>query len=114
MALPRKYRLSGKSEIEKVFKNGKYLNFELFSIKFLPNRTNFTRFAVIVGLKISKKSALRNKIRRRVAEIIRLNYSRIRPGYNVVLIVKSRAINNEYKDLKEALVKGLSKIGLGQ
>ncbi len=111
MSLPRKYCLSSKSEIEGVFKKGKYLNSELFSIKFSPNSTNFSRLAVIVGKKSSKKSVLRNRIKRLVSEIIRLNYSRIKPGYNIVLIVKSRAINEEYRDLKEALVKRLSEIG---
>ena len=111
MALPREYRLSGKSEIEEIFKKGKYLNSELFSIKFLSTNTKFSRFAIIISLKVSKKSVLRNKIRRRVSEIIRLNQSIIKPGYNIVLIVKSRAINKEYAGLKEALVKELSKIG---
>ena len=87
------------------------MNSESFSIKFVPNNNDFSRFAISAGLKVSKKSVLRNKIKRKVSEIIRLNYPMARPGYDVVLVIKVKAINKEPGDLKKDLIKELSKIG---
>lgn len=111
MALSAKYRLSDKSEIKKTLKMGKRLDSDLFYIKFLPNSANLSRFAIITGLKVSKSAVLRNRIRRRLSEIIRLNILEVKSGYNIVLMIKPRALSQEYKNLKGALIKELSKIG---
>ncbi len=121
MALPKKNRLSDKSGIEKVFKKGKRLDSELFSIKFLPALSpmgrahsgagnNSSQFAIVVGLKISKKAVLRNKIRRMISEIIRLNISKLKPGYKIVLMAKPAVLNKEAEDLEKFLMKELGRI----
>ena len=110
MALPKKNRLSDKSGIEKVFKKGKRLDSELFSIKFLPAGNNPSQFAIVVGLKISKKAVLRNKIRRMISEIIRLNISKLKSGYNIVLMAKPAVLNKGAEDLEKFLMKELGRI----
>ena len=110
MALPKKNRLSDKSGIEKVFKKGKRLDSELFSIKFLPAGNNSSKFAIVVSLKISKKAALRNKIRRMISEIIRLNISKLKPGYSIVLMVKPAVLDKGAEDLEKFLMKELGRI----
>lgn len=110
MALPRKNRLSDKSIIEKVFKKGRRLDSELFSIKFLPAGDNSNKFVIVAGLKISKKAVLRNKIRRTISEIIRLNIPKLKPGHIVVLMVKPAVLDKGTEDLEKFLIKELARI----
>ncbi len=102
--------MSDKSGIEEVFKKGKRLDSKLFSIKFLLAGNNLSKFAIVVSLKISKKAALRNKIRRMISEIIRLNISKLRPGYNIVLMVKPAVLDKRAEDLEKFLMKELGRI----
>ena len=110
MALPKKYRLTDKSEIEKVFKKGRIINSSLFLIRFLSNHLVFSRFTVIVSSKISKKAVIRNRIKRRLKEIIRLNILKIKPGYNFIVIAKPKILNQKHNELTELLVKELGRI----
>lgn len=115
MALPRNSRLSSNSEIKRVFKDGIGFNSELFQFKFLPADAGPAKFAIIISLKVSKKALIRNRIRRKLSETVRLNISKIRPGYLVVIVAKpklaSKLINNGFKDLSQELIDKLSKIG---
>ena len=110
MALPSKYRLSNSNEIKEVFKRGQILDSGFFQVRFIPAAPGLKKFAFIVGLKVSKKAVIRNRIRREVSEIIRLNISKIKPGYFIVILVKPQAANGEVKNLKEDLVNSLIKI----
>ena len=69
-----------------------------------------SRFSIIAGLRVSKKAVIRNKIKRRVGEIARLNTSKIKSGYFIVITVKPAAVNKEFEYLKENLTSILSKI----
>lgn len=114
MVLPRNHRLSSDSEIKKVFKDGVSFNSELFRLKFIPAHAGPTKFAIIIGLKVSKKASVRNRIRRKLSETVRLNISKIRPGYLVVIVAKPKLadkfINQGPKDLSRELIDNLSKI----
>lgn len=111
MALISKYRLSKSHEIKEVFKSGKSFGSGLFQIRFVPAALGLKKFAIIVGLKVSKKAAIRNRIKRKISEIIRLNISKVKPGYFIVILVKPQAANEELKNLEEDLINSLVKIG---
>ncbi len=110
MALLKRHRLSENSTIQRILKKGRPISLESFLVKFTSNQFNFNRFVVIVSLKISKKSAIRNRIKRRVSEIIRLNFLKIKPGYDIVLLAKPGILKKRSEELKEELNKGLNKI----
>lgn len=60
---------------------------------------------VVVGLKVSKKAVIRNRLRRRIKEILRLS----RPGLQVVRVVaKPLAVGVKYDNLKKDLEKATS------
>lgn len=111
MALSPKYRLSKSHEIKEVFKRGKGLSSRFFQIRFISAALGLKKLAFIVGLKVSKKAVTRNRIKRKISEIIRLNISKIKPGHLIVILVKPQAANEEPENLEEDLVKSLIKIG---
>lgn len=113
MALPKKYRLADKLEIEKVFKKGEIINSIFFLIRFRPNNFFFSRFLVIVSSKISKKAVIRNKIKRRINEIIRLNILENKPGYDLIITAKSIVLNQKHSEFKKSLINELDKIIYG-
>ena len=110
MALPRKHRLSGKKEFEKVFKKGKTINSETLRIKFIPNHLSFSRFGIIVPLLVSKKATIRNKTKRRLGEAIRLNIGGIKTAYDVVIIVKPEILRKGRNETRKEILTGLIKI----
>lgn len=112
MALPKIKRLSS-SEITEVARKGKVFDSDFFRIKFLPVRSTggpkTSRFALVISSKVSKKAVERNKIRRRVSEVVKSPAFEKGPGL-VLILIKPRALGKEFGYLRDDLGKVLNKI----
>jgi len=84
--LAKKFKLP----IQKSLKNKKALKFlkgRYFYFKIFKSELNYSRFGIIIGSKILKKSYLRNKLKRIVFEKIRLEKFYLRPNQDCLIVV---------------------------
>ena len=68
-----------------------------------------------IGYTVSSKlghAVVRNRVRRRLREIYRLHESQFRPGWDLVVVVRSRAVDAPYKKLEGAYLSLAGKLGL--
>ena len=68
-----------------------------------------------VGITVSKKlggAVVRNRVRRRLREVYRLNESRFLPGYDIVVVARTRAIHGDFADLCSAYLSAAEKAGI--
>ena len=68
-----------------------------------------------IGLTVSAKlghAVVRNKLRRRLREIYRLNESQFQPGWDIVVVARSRAVDAPYKKLEGAYLSLAERLGL--
>jgi len=100
-----KKRLS-RQEIENVLKQGKRVSGALFSVASLPADTE--RYAVVVGKKVSNKAVVRNKVRRRIRNILP---QQIATKTHVVVHAKPTTLRAPYTDYKEELRRLLAVCG---
>lgn len=106
--LPKKSRLKKRKDFEEVFKKGKSWKEAFLLLKILPNKLKISRFGFIIGKKYSKKAVLRNKIKRRLREVVREELPKIKEGLDGVIIVLSEA--NKEKESFEELKKIINKL----
>ena len=85
--LPKIDRLRKKKDIERVFGKGKRFKEDFLILKITRNDLSQTRFGFIVSQKVSKKAAVRNKIKRRLRELVRLKLKKLKKGLDALLIV---------------------------
>jgi len=110
--LPREYRLKKRNDFQVVFQQGRTYQEDFLKIKFIRNKKQINRFGIVVGLKISKKAVVRNKIRRRLQEIIRINFNRFRLGFDIVIFPTSQIIGKKYQEIEDVSIKLFKKAGL--
>ena len=70
------------------------------------NRTGYT---------LSKKlgtAVVRNRVRRRLREIVRLNTAQLRQGYDVVIVARQRAVDVSYQKLESDVLKCFEQLHL--
>ena len=68
-----------------------------------------------IGLTVSAKlghAVVRNRVRRRLREIYRLNEGRFLPGWDIVVVARSRAVNAPYKQLEKNYLRLADSLGL--
>ena len=76
-----------------------------------PNRTATNR----VGITASKKlghAVVRNRVRRRLREVYRLNEDRFAPGWDIVVVARSRCIDADFQKLTQAYLSLAKKAGI--
>ena len=58
------------------------------------------------------KAVQRNRVRRRLREIYRLNADKLQKGYDLVIVARVRSRDAEYRQLDAAYLNALSRLGL--
>lgn len=107
--LSLKNRLKKKKEFERVFKRGKGLKEDFLVLKLVKNNLPQSRFGFIVGTKVSKRATLRNKLKRRLRELIRTRIEEIKTGYDIVLIAQPGLEERDFWELEEITNKIFSR-----
>lgn len=102
--LPRLYKLKKENDIKNVFKKGKFYQTDFLKLKIVKNDLNFSRFALIVSLKVSKKAVVRNKIKRRLEETIRLKLNQIKTGFDIIILINPEIVEKNYLIIQEVLI----------
>lgn len=110
--LYRLHRLNKQKDFDGIFRQGGVSQDNFLAVRFLPNQRSFSRFGLVVSAKAAPKAADRNRLRRQLSEIIRLNLSRIKPGWDMAVIVKAKIAQVEYGQMQEILVGLLRKKNL--
>ena len=76
------------------------------SLVFTPNNKGFTRMAVVVSKKIEKSAVGRNRIRRRIYEVLRLNIDSIPKKTDYIFVVYSKDVMKmEFMELTKMIEK---------
>lgn len=86
--LAKPYRFHGYASLKFVYSKGKQVRLQQLSLKYHPNqRRADSRCAVVVSKKVAKKAPTRNRIRRRVYEVLRRRWSLIASPHDIIITV---------------------------
>ena len=111
--LDKKNCLKKKKDFQKVIKQGKKIEKEFLVLKFSENSLkDVTRIGFIVSQKVSKKAFLRNKIKRRLREIVKDNLGNLRPGYDLIFFTKKAIKDKDFLEMKKIVEQTLKQAKL--
>lgn len=112
--LAKENRLIKKKDFENLLKNGKTYYSPLFILKVIKNKLKITRFGFIISKKTTKKAVIRNKIKRRLREIIRKEIKELGSGFDGVIIVKNNPLifEKDYYQIKKEINQLIQKAKL--
>lgn len=101
--LAQKNRLK-KADFELIFKNGNKSYSQDCNLRYIANRLDYCRFAVIVSNKVSNKAVIRNKLRRRIKAVILSNLSNFRYNFDLIITVLPELSKKNFSENGEILV----------
>ena len=76
-----------------------------------PNRTDKNRVGITTGKKLGH-AVVRNRARRRLREVYRLNEVKFKPGYDIVVVARSRCVTADFQKLTKAYLSLAQKAGI--
>ncbi|MEA4945990.1 MAG: ribonuclease P protein component [Oscillospiraceae bacterium] len=103
--------LKKKYEFRRLYTKGKSAVTPLMVVYCRPNAAERSRIGYTVSNKLGH-AVTRNRIRRRIREIYRLNLPRLEGGYDLVVVARSRSAEAEYAQLERSFLSACDKLSL--
>jgi len=100
--MERKYRLRLNADFKRVRQQGKSWANHLMVLCALPNDLEHSRFGFAASKRIGK-AVVRNRVRRRMREAVRLRRAFIADGWDVVLIARSAIGRASYAEIAQGV-----------
>ena len=107
--LPSKNRLKKKKQFKKVFTDGKSFKNEFLVLKINKNGLDYNRFGFIVSKKVSKKAVKRNQVKRRLREIVKKEMTKIKQGFDVILISLAGIEEKNFQEMQKSFLNLIHK-----
>lgn len=101
--MEKRYRLRKNTEFNEVYKKGRnYWNRNLVIYVYNRNDKKNSKIGYTITKKIGN-AVTRNKIRRRMKEIVRVKFPYIKDEYDIIFIPKKNIVDISYKQLESAV-----------
>ena len=75
------------------------------------NRLDHNRLGITASVKLGH-AVVRNRARRRLREVYRLNAHRLYAGWDIILVARGRTATVSWKELNDSFLKMCRKLGL--
>ena len=98
-------------EFRRLYNKGKSAVSPYFAVYCRKTGRPYSRLGITTGVKLGK-AVKRNFIRRRIRELYRANEWKLQPGYDIVVVARTRAIFARYSDLEHSFQQLMRKLGL--
>jgi ribonuclease P protein component len=110
--IKRAHRFHGNNSLRAVYRRAQTVRGPLLSLKVVANqRPAGYRAAVVVSRKVSKLAVVRNRIRRRIYEIIRAQASQLSASDLVITVFGPELATLPHDQLEAAIIDLLIKAG---
>ena len=107
--MKKKDIIKKEQEFTEIINSYPYMKNNYYIIYYRKNKEH-NRYGISVPKKTGKAN-VRNKIKRRIKNIIDLNEKNMHNSYDYVIIVRKRLVELKYKEMEEKLNTLINKIG---
>lgn len=109
--LDNKNRLKKNQEFQQVYRFGRSWVGKYLVLYLKKNEKEYPRFGFTVSKKIGQ-AVVRNRIKRRMREICRLNYGRFFGGYDLIFVARKKIKGIDYCLVEQEIGKLCKKAGI--
>ena len=103
--------LKKNSDFRRLYSKGKSAVTPYMVVYCRKNRTDINRTGYTVSTKLGH-AVVRNRIRRRLREIYRLNAPALISGFDIVIVARSRCVDGSYSAMNSAFLSACERLGL--
>ena len=98
-------------ELKTLYNKGKTAVTPYMVVYALKNHKGIRRVGYTVSTKLGK-AVVRNRIRRRLREIYRLNSDKLKANVDIVIVARSRCVEAEYSKMENAFLHACAELDI--
>ena len=98
-------------EFRRIYRKGRSAVSPYLVVYCQKNREGRSRLGVTVSKKLGH-AVVRNRVRRRIREIYRLNREKMLPGWDIIVVGRGRSVKGSYEKMNEAYLDCLRRLSL--
>ena len=98
-------------EFRRLYSKGKSAVSPYFAIYCRKTNRPYSRLGITTGVKLGK-AVKRNFVRRRIRALYRTNETKFVPGYDIVVVARTRAIFGQYADLEHSFLRQMKQLNM--
>lgn len=103
------YRLKSPKDFRRTYQKGKFITNPYLVVYFRKNRQSNYRIGFSVSKKIGK-AVVRNRVKRRLREICRLNESLFPNGWDFIFVARVKIKDASYQTMEKSLINLMKRI----
>lgn len=110
--MQRENRLTRREDFNKVYRHGKSFANQQFVVYVLNWHPSLLGDSFRLGISVSKKvgnAVVRNRLRRMIKEIVRLNADKLAPRKDLIIIVRKPAADLDYARMEKSILHVLKR-----
>ena len=105
-------RIKKRKEFGYIYKNGDTVFSKNFTMLYTSNKFKLVRIGISVSKKVGK-AYMRNKIKRQIRAVCRLNLNEFPINHNYVIIPKATVVDLTYKEMEKEILSLVGKVSKG-
>jgi ribonuclease P protein component len=109
-AFPKHFRLLRRADFRRVYEKGQRRSASLCTVFFHSNGLTYSRLGITVPARVGN-AVMRNRIKRRLREIFRLNRPEIAAGWDIVVNPRAQAAEADFLKLQREFLRLLPGTG---
>lgn len=98
-------------EFRRIYRRGRSAVSPYLVVYCLKNHSGGSRLGVTVSKKLGH-AVVRNRVRRRIREVYRLNREKMLPGWDVIVVGRGRSISGSFQKMTGAYLGCLQQLSL--
>ena len=109
--MKRAYTLKENYEFRRVYQRGSSAVSGSMVVYCRKNRLGRTRLGITASTKIGG-AVTRNRARRRLREVYRLNQDKLQVGWDIILVARGRTVTASWKELNDTFLRSCRKLNI--
>ena len=105
--------LKKNSDFHRLYNRGKASANPFVVVYCRKNGRDLNRIGYTVSKKLGK-AVTRNRIRRRMREVYRLNMHKLKKGFDIVAVARLKTADAAFSEIEEAFLKACAELGISE